>query len=330
MSPLPLTVATWDYDRVRAIIDGRVPIEGCDVNFLRLPPEETFFRAFAHGEFDVAELSLSSYLIAHSRDTCPYTAIPVFPSRSFRHSAIYIRTDQGIKRPEDLRGRTVGVPEYQMTAALWARGILADEYGVAAEDVLWRNGGLEEPGRHEKLALNLPASIRLEPIAAEQTLSAMLADGELDGLVTARTPSCFSHGRTGVGRLFPEFRSVERDYFARTGIFPIMHVIGIRNDVVAKHPWLAASVAKAFNQAKNLAMRELSETTALKISLPWVVAETEATARAMGADFWPYGVEANRPTLEAALRYSRAQGLIWRQLTIEELFIPNVLAAARV
>lgn len=330
MSLLPLNVATWDYDRVRAIIDGRIAVEGCDVNYFRLPPEETFFRAFAHGEFEVAELSLSSYMIALSRGDCPYTAIPVFPSRSFRHSAIYVRTDRGIRVPTDLRGRTIGVPEYQMTAALWARGILAEEYGLGAEEVEWRSGGLEQPGRHEKLPLHLPSGIRLKPIETGRTLSAMLDDGELDGLITARTPSCFMAGCAGIGRLFEDYRAVERAYFLRTGIFPIMHVIGVHNDVASRHPWVATNLMKAFSAAKDIAMADLHETAALKLTLPWVVAEAEDTRRAMGADFWPYGIEANRKTLEAALGYSHAQGLLTRRLTIEDMFIPNSLAIAKI
>ncbi|HEX5065984.1 MAG TPA: PhnD/SsuA/transferrin family substrate-binding protein, partial [Myxococcota bacterium] len=298
MSELALSVACQGYDRVRALFDGRVRIEGCRANFLPLGPEEAFFRAFRHGEFDVSELSFSSYLMTLDRGDPEYVALPVFPSRMFRHSAIYVRSDRGITAPKDLKGRTVGVPEYQVTAAVWVRGMLQDEYGVQPSELRWRSGGLEEPGREEKLPLALPASIELQPIPAGKTLSRMLEEGEIDALVAPRAPSCFARGAAGVARLFPDFRAVEQAYFAKTGLFPIMHVIGIRRRLCDAHPWLAASVAKAFAEAKAFALRELSDVTALAASLPWLPAEVEDTRRRMGADWWPYGVDANRRTLE--------------------------------
>ncbi len=330
MGKLPLTVATWDYDRVQALVDGRVRIEGCDVNYLTLAPEETFFRAFGNCEFDVAEMSMSSYLIALSRGQCGYQAIPVFPSRCFRHSAIYIRTDRGIDKPQDLRGRVVGVPEYQMTAALWARGILADEYGVAAHEMRWRNGGLEETGRHEKLSLDLPPNISLEPIAADETLSEMLRTGAIDAVVTARAPSSFTRGAPNVGRLFPDFRSVEKAYFKKTGIFPIMHVLGIRKELLAQQPWLASSVFKAFVEAKTACLPNFESTAALRLMLPWVVSEVDDTRQVMGDDFWPYGFAENRVTLEAAVKYSAEQGLSRRRMTVEEMFVPSTLETVRI
>lgn len=253
MAKLPITVATWDYDRVRAILDGRVAIEGCDVNYIVTAPEETFFRAFTARQFDVAELSLSSYMIALSRGGCGYRAVPVFPSRAFRHSAIYVRSDRGISRPEDLRGRIVGVPEYQLTANLWVRGILADEFGVQPAQISWRRGGMEEPGRYEKLSV-APSGVEIETIAADDTLSRMLRDGRIDALIAPRAPSCFVERAPGVTRMFSDFRNEERAYFGRTGIFPIMHVLAIREELVNAHPWLATSVFKAFAEAKRLCM----------------------------------------------------------------------------
>lgn len=325
VSALSITVACNDYDRVRPILDGRVSIEGCDVNFISLGPEEVFFRAFGAAEFDVSELSLSSYLMSVARAEADYVAVPAFVSRMFRHSAIYIRSDRGIATPEDLRGREVGVPEYQVTAALWVRGLLQDEYGVASSEIRWRTGGIEEPGRYEKLALELPPEIEVKPIAAEMALGPMLAGGEIDALVAPRAPRCFVAGTPGVGRLFPDYRQAERDYFAKTALFPIMHVVGVRRTLLERQPWLAASVYKAFLRAKAAAVAELANSTALHATLPWLAAELEQTRSLMGDDYWPYGVEANRTALEALTRYSFQQGLTPRQLAIEELFAPSTL-----
>lgn len=320
MAKLPLTIACWDYDRTRALMDGRIAVEGCDATYLALAPEEVFFRAFRHHEFDVTELSFSTYMMLRARGACPYIAIPAFVSRAFRHSAIYVRTDRGIAAPADLKGRVVGVPEYQVTAALWVRGMLKDEYGLDPVDLDWRTGGVEDSGRHEKVELSLPKGVRVKPIADGMTLGGMLEAGEIDALIAPRAPSCFVRRVPGVGRLFADFRAVEKAYWAKTRIFPIMHVVGIRESLVQKNPWLPSSVFKAFAQAKGLAMPELFEVAALKYLLPWVTAEAEETRALMGDDFWPYGVDANRPTLDAITRYSHEQGLTPRPLSIEELF----------
>jgi 4,5-dihydroxyphthalate decarboxylase len=321
MSRLPITVATWDYDRVRALSDGRVRVEGCDVNYLTMPVEECFERAYFHGEFEVAEIGFSPYLIALSRGSCPYVAVPAFLSRMFRHSAVYVRTDRGIDGPANLRGKRVGVPEYQMSAVMWYRGFLQDEFGIAAKDMQWVQGGLENPGRREKFPLNLPAGFPLAPAPEGQSLSQMLADGTLDAVIAARRPSCFIAGHPKVRRLHQDYRADERDYYRRTSIFPIMHAVGIRRDVLAQHPWLAASVYKSFLQAKRWADSEFAETTALKVGLPWVNAELEETRAVMGEDFWSYGLNAaNRRTLETMARYSYEQGLAVRLLSVDEMF----------
>ncbi len=322
MSALSLSIACQAYDRVRALMDGRVAVEGCDLRYLRLGPEELFFRAFGHAEFDVSELSLSSYVMTLARGDAAYVAVPVFLSRMFRHSAIYVGTDRGIRAPGDLKGRLVGVPEYQVTAAVWVRGLLQDEYGVAPSDMRWRTGGLEQAGRREKLPLSLPAGIEIEPVAEGETLAGMLAAGELDAVVAPRAPSCFVRGEPGVGRLFPDYRRAEQLYFARTRLFPIMHVLGIRRSLLERNPWLASSVAKAFAQAKQIAMAELADGAALAVTLPWLAAELEASRALMGEDYWPYGVEANRPTLEALTRYTFEQGLTQRRVGVDELFAP--------
>jgi len=330
MSRLPITIATWDYDRVRALADGRVAVEGCDVNYVTMPVEEILERAFFRHEFEVAEIGLSPYLIALSRGVAPYVAIPAFLSRMFRHSAIYIRADRGIVGPAELRGKRIGVPEYQMSAALWVRGLLQDDYGIAAKDIEWVQGGLETPGRRDKFPLNLPPGFPLTTAAADTSLSRLLADGSLDAVISARQPSCFVAGHPMVKRLFPDYRAAEQDYYRRTGVFPIMHAVGIRPDVLEKHPWLAASLYKAFAEAKRLADAEFAETTALKVGLPWVTAELDATTALMGRDFWSYGVEANRKTLELMARYSHEQGLAVRLLTVDQMFAPGTLDKIRV
>src|SRR5262245_9376188 len=330
MARLPITIATWDYDRVRALVDRRVAVEGCDVNYVTMQVEEILERAFFHCEFDVAEIGLSPYLIALSRGVAPYVAVPAFLSRMFRHSAVYIRSDRGIDGPAALRGRRIGVPEYQMSAALWVRGLLADEFAVAAKDINWVQGGLETPGRRDKFPLNLPAGFPLTSAPNGKTLSAMLADGELDAVISARRPSCFVAGHPKVRRLFPDYRAAEKDYYRRSGVFPIMHAVGIRPDLIEKHPWLAASVYKAFVEAKRISDADLAETTALKVGLPWVTAELDATREAMGDDFLSYGVEANRTCLQPRARYSYEQGLAVRPVTVEEMFAPGTLGEIRV
>ncbi len=330
MGALSLSIATWDYDRVRPLIDGRVRVEGCTLNYLPMPVEEVFERAYFHHEFDVAEIGFSPYLIARSRDLTPYVAIPVFLSRMFRHSAVYVRTDRGIATPQDLRGKRVGVPEYQMSAAMWARGILEDDHGIRPDEMLWVQGGLERPGRRDKFPLNLPAGFPLTPAPADASLSGMLERGDIDALFSARAPSCFDRGAPHVGRLFGNLRQVEEDYFRRTGVFPIMHAVGVKRTLVEAHPWLPASLCKAFGEAKRIAEQELREVAALKVMLPWLVSEMTATQAVMGHDFWPYGVEPNRRALETMARYSYRQGLATRVLSVEEMFAASTLAPVRV
>jgi 4,5-dihydroxyphthalate decarboxylase len=323
MAKLAITIACENYDRVQAIRSGHVEVSGCDVNFLQTPPEELFFRAYRHEEFDLAELSMSSYLLGLSRGTTPYYAIPVFMSRLFRHSAIYIRTDRGIKRPEDLKGRRVGVPEYQLTACLWARVLLDAEYGVTPADLKWFRGGLHEPGRIEKVSLKLPASIEISSIPENATLDGLFVTGELDAIISPRAPRSFLNGEPDIGRLFPNYRHAEEQYHAKTKIFPIMHVLGIRRDLPNKFPWLANSVYEAFIKAKRAALTNLEDVAALKVTLPWLGAYLEETKALMGSDFWPYGVEDNLPTLRAMVHYAFRHGTADRELAVEELFLPS-------
>jgi 4,5-dihydroxyphthalate decarboxylase len=327
---LPLTLACWNYDRTRALLDGRVRPDGIDLTCLDLPVEETFFRMLRHREFDVAEMSLSSYVVSLAAVDPPFIAIPVFPSRFFRHSCIYVNAAAGIARPQDLVGRTVGTPEYQMTAPVWIRGTLADDYSVPIASVTYATGGLEEPGRAEKIALDLPPSIRVRPIGPDRTLSGMLATGEIDALYTARAPSSFLTGDGRVRRLFEDFPAVEREYFARTRLFPIMHTVVIRREIYQRHRWIAQSLTKAFIVAQRLAHADLGETAALKIMLPWLVAHLDETRRQMGHDFWAYGLAANTAVLDTFLRYSHEQGLSPRRLVPGDLFAPETFDSFKI
>ena len=327
---IPLTIACGDYDRTRAIKDGRVPVEGCDVTYIPLEPEEVFFRAFRYQEFDACELSFSSYLRITDAGTSDYIGIPAFVSRVFRHSGIYIRTDRGIRTPQDLRGKTIGLPEYQITAVVWMRGILQDEYGVKPADIAWRSGGIEEPGRDERTPLAPIPGLDLKPIASDKTLSGMLASGELDAMFSARAPSAFLKHAPNVGRLFPDYRDVEKAYYQKTGLFPIMHLIGLKKALAERHPWLPTSLYKAFAEAKTLAYAEVRDINALRVTLPWVEAETLDTIALMGEDFWRYGVAENRKEIETLARYAHEQGLVKRRLTPEELFARATLEISKI
>ena len=329
MSRLKLSLACWNYDRTRALAEGRVRPEGIDLTYLDMPVEETFFRMLRQREFDVAEMSLSSYTLSLFRDKRHFVAIPVFPSRFFRHSCIYVNRDAGIREPRDLVGRKVGNPEYQMTAPVWIRGILQDEYGVPVRSVTYFTGGEEEPGRREKLELDLPRGIRVKAIGPRDTLSAMLEDGAIDALYTARMPSTYRPGGR-VRRLFEDYMEVERAYFRKTGIFPIMHTVVIRRAIYEKHPWVAMSLFKAFARSQKETYGDLYVTAALKAMLPWLTRHVEDTRALMGEDFWPYGFERNRETLSTFLRYHHEQGLSKRRLEPEALFAPETLESYRI
>ncbi|HTQ01489.1 MAG TPA: ABC transporter substrate-binding protein [Casimicrobiaceae bacterium] len=325
MSRLALSLACWNYDRTRALMDGSIQADGIDLTYLNLPVEETFFRMLRHREFDVAELSLSSYTVSLFREPRAFVAIPIFPSRFFRHSSIYINARSGIREPKDLVGKRVGTPEYQMTAPVWIRGILSEHYGVPVTSVRYLTGGEEEPGRDEKIELDLPPAIKLEPIGSTQTLSKMLADGEIDALYTARMPSTFQTQPDKVKRLFPDFAAVEKQYFRDTGIFPIMHTVAIRRDVYEANRWVAQSLYKAFVAAQRATYVDLYVTAALKAMLPWLTSHVEEARALMGEDFWPYGFARNRGALATFLRYHHEQGLSKRLLHPEELFAPETM-----
>ena len=323
MSKLQLSVAMGDYDRTRALFDGRVQIDGVDPVFMLLTPEEMFFRAMRSQDFDITELSFSSYLVKHSRGECPYIAVPVFLSRAFRHTSIYVRKDR-IQRPEDLKGRRVGLPEYQLTANVWARAILQDDHGVRPEDITWVRGGIDTPGRPEKIKLQLPPGVRVEEAAAGTTISELLEQGAIDGFIGPRPPSAHILQRNpGIGWLFDDPTAVAKDYFRRTGVFPIMHIVGIRKELAAQHPWLPGAVYKAFTQSKAAALQLLSDTSATKVTLPFVEEQLKAARETMGEDYWSYGVAPARRTLETFVRHHHSQGLSARLMAVEELFNPS-------
>jgi len=330
MSRLKLTFGCWNYDRTRALMDGSVQADGIDLNYLNMPVEETFFRMLRHREFDVAELSLSSYAVSVSKPERPFVAIPIFPSRMFRHSCIYVNADAGIREARDLIGKRVGNPEYQMTAPVWIRGILSDHYGVPVDSVTYFTGGEEEPGRSEKVKLDLPPKIKVQPIGPQQTLSQMLFDGEIDALYTARMPSSFRTGGGRVRRLFEDYEQVERSYFKETGLFPIMHTVALRRDVYEANRWIAQSMMKAFRESQRRSYEDLYETAALKTMLPWLTSHVEQVRREMGEDFWPYGFDKNEATLRTFLRYHFEQGLSKRLLEPLELFAPEAMEAFKI
>lgn len=330
MDNLRLSIAVGDYDRMRPFVDGAVRMDGVDPVFMLLEPEEIFFRAFRHEAFDICELSLSSYTVKLSRGDSPYVAVPVFPSRAFRHTSIFVRDDRGIERPEDLKGKRIGLPEYQLTANVWARMILETEHGVRPSDIRWVRGGYETPGRVEKIAVDLPADVHIEAAPNDKTLSGMLAAGELDGIIGPRAPSCFDAGHPQVRWLFRDPTAAAADWYRRTAIFPIMHVLGIRKSLLEQHPFLAAAAVKVFSQAKRVALAKLADTSATKVTLPFVEEQLRRARSLMGDDFWSYGLEPNRPTLEAFLKAHHDQGLSARRLAPEELFHPTTLESHKI
>jgi 4,5-dihydroxyphthalate decarboxylase len=299
-------MACWNYDRTRALFEERIPIDGIDLTYINIPVEETFFRMIRHREFDVAEMSLSSYTLSLFRDPKPFVAIPVFPSRYFRHSCIFINRNSGIREPKDLIGKRVGNPEYQLTACVWIRGILSDEYNVPVSSVTYLRGGEETPGRTEKQIVSLPP------------------------IYSPRTPSSFAQGAGNVRLLFEDYEAVEREYYKRTKIFPIMHTVVIRREIYEKYPWVAQSLYKAFVLAQREVYEDLYETAALKFMLPWLIRHAEETRELMGKDFWPYGIEPNLHALGTFLRYSYEQALAKRLLTPQELFVPEALESFKI
>ena len=324
-----LTLATWDHDRALPIHDGTIPVPGVTIDATILPTSKLFPIAAQEARFDVTEMSLSTYILQLSQGTTPYTAIPVFLSRAFRHNGFFARQGSGITSPADLAGRVVGVPEYQMTAGLWMRGILQDEYGVDLSSIRWRTGALDEGVRRERLALSLPPGMVVDPIEDGETLQDLLLDGRIDAVLAPKPPAAFLAGDPRIVRLVPDPETAEADYYRRTGFFPIMHIVAVRQSLIDANPGLAMALFDAFLAAKRLAVARLHDVwlgSANRMTLPWMGAGLERTLAVMGDDYWSYGYAANRDELDAICRYSSEQYLAARAVRPEELFHPSVLA----
>lgn len=323
-----ISVATWDHDRAVPVLSGEVPVPGFDIDATVLPTSQLFPLAVTEARFDVTELSLSSYLLQVARGDSAYVAIPVYLARAFRHNGFFCRTGSGIRTLADLKGRVVGVPEYQMTAALWMRGILSDDHGLAATDMEWRTGALDHGVRHERLALNAPDALKITPIAEGETLQDLLLDGRIDALLAPNPPKAFLQGDDRIRRIIPDFATAEQDYHARTGFFPVMHLIGVRKTLARAHPDLPRALFDAFGTARDMALARLREVwlgSANRLSLPWLNAAMERTRDAMGPDYWPYGYACAAAELDAACRYSVEQHLAPRRLAPADLFHPSLL-----
>jgi 4,5-dihydroxyphthalate decarboxylase len=329
MTRLQLSLAIGDYDRTRPLLDGGVQIDGVAPIVMALGPEEIFFRAFRHAEFDICELSLSSFAVMVAAGECPYVGVPAFVSRAFRHTSIYVRKDR-IRAPRDLKNRKIGIAEYQLTANVWARALLAEDHGLLPHDPVWVRGGLEEPGRPEKIAVTLPQTMRLEEAPASRSLNNMLTAGEIDAIISPRAPSSHARGEAHIGWLFDDPTEVALDYYRRTRIFPIMHLVGVRRSLAERHPWLPAAVLKAFTAAKVLAAARLSDTAATKVMLPFVEEQLRRAHDLLGPDFWSYGFSANQTTLENFLHHHHLQGLSRRLVAPGELFHPSTHESVKV
>jgi 4,5-dihydroxyphthalate decarboxylase len=320
MADLPLTLACWDYDRTRPLIDGLVKPRGIDLKVEVLRPRQMFPRMLEKQEFHASELSLASYASLIGRGECPFVAIPVAVSKFFRHSCIYVRKGAGIRKPQDLKGKRVGTTQYSSTAVTFMRGMLKDEYGVEARDMHWFMGGLTKPTEAPLIPLDLPPEIRLDFVPEGDTLERMMVEERLDALLSIYIPKLFADEWVGIERLFPDFKAVEKGYYKRTGIFPIMHTIALRQDVVRDHPWVPASLYQAFCESRDIALEGLWDTDALRLGLPWLIDHVEEAWRVFGKDFWAYGMKANRPALEAVGRYVHEQHFSPRVVTAEEIW----------
>lgn len=326
---LHLTLATTDYDHVRDLVNGVVRADGIALTAFVLPVEEIFFRFIKNREWDVSEMSFGKFIGYASQGNSPFIGIPVFPSRVFRHSAFYVRTDRGIASPKDLEGKRVGIPEWAQTAGIFARGFLSETAGVDLKKILWVQAGMNQAGREEKVAFTLPTGIHYQQ-RRDTSVSAMLLSGEIDAAISARVPDAFKHGGGKIARLWPDYRGVEMDYYRATGIFPIMHVIAMRRAVFDRYPWVAMNLLKAFEQAKERSRERMNDLTASRIPVPWAAAIGGEWAKDFGADPFPYGVEENRKTLDAFCRFAHEQGVSAKRLTPDDLFPKEVRASVRV
>jgi 4,5-dihydroxyphthalate decarboxylase len=323
---LKLRIGCGDYDRTKALFDGSVKAEGIDIDWTPVNVPHTLFVRVLQGEFDVAEMSLSGLTNGYASGTHDLVGIPVFTSRLFRHSFIFVNTDSGISEPKDLIGKRMGVTDYTVTAAVWMRGLLEHDYGVAPDQMEWFLGGLDEPGKVIPLAPKIPGSVKIEQMREGISLGDALESGELDAVMTPGMPRVIKQRAPHVRRLFPNFHEVEADYFRRTGIVPIMHVLAVRRAIYEANPWMAASLFRGFTESKRRSYEWLQETGAPRTTLTWLQAYLDEERRLFGEDFWPYGIEPNRKTLEAFMSYVYEQGLCDRLVSIDELFARETLA----
>ena len=326
---LHLTLATTDYDHVRDLVNGVVHPEGITLTAFILNVEEVFYRFIKNREWDISEMSFGKYIGYASQGNSPFVGIPVFPSRVFRHSAFYTRTDRGIATPKDLEGKRVGIPEWAQTAGIYARGYLEETAGVDLTKIEWVQAGMNEAGREEKVEFKLPPGIRYEQ-RRDTSVSAMLLSGEIDAAISARVPNAFESGGRKIVRLFPEFRAEEMRYYAATGIYPIMHVIAMRRAVFERYPWVAMNLFKAFDEARHRSLERIRDLTASRIPVPWAAAIADEWAKGFGSDPFPYGLDNNRKTLDAFCRFAHAQGVTARRLSPDDLFPKEVRASVRV
>jgi len=329
MANIQLSFAINPYEHVRDLLDGTVRAEGIDFTFLRVPTEEIFYRFVRFREWDVSEMAFGKLAVLVSQGDNSIVAIPVFPSRVFRHSSIYVRSDGGITRPEQLAGKRIGVPTWSQSASMYSRGMLAHEYGVDLKSIHWHQGGVNQAGRVENVNLALPSWLRLTRVS-DRSLSEMLLAGDLDAVFSARPPNPFTAGDPRVRRLFQDYRAVELAYWEKTGIFPIMHVVAMRRDVYEHHRWVAMNLFTALETAKNRSLERLRSMTESSIPMPWIPEQTQVSRRILGEDFWPYGIEPNRKTLEAFTQYAFEHGVCARKVEVEELFAPEVQSFTRV
>lgn len=320
-----ITIAVGDYDRTRPLIDGRIGIADRRASYTCPPFETMFSNAFDRGLYEVSELSFSNFVRLTARGSCDYVGLPIFPSRSFRHSAWYVRKDGPVRAPEDLRGKRIGVREYSMTAAVVARGALADETGVRADEIEWVIGDVDVRERDVITPTPLPRDYRISALPPGIFLIDQLLGGEIDALLAYKPPKAFMAGDPRIVRLYEDYGSREEASYRRSGMFPIMHLMGVRRDVVEADPDLPMALCDAFTKAKDSALDTLRSVQALGVSLPWLVQEVSRTSALMGPDWWPYGIARNRDTLGAMLRYLHEQGLVERIPTLEDIFDSTTL-----
>ncbi len=332
MNPLPLTLALGPYDHTRDVTDGTVHAEGIQLRTLDLPIEEIFYRFTLYREWDISEMSMGKYIALRSQDDTSITALPVFISRAFRHSMFYVREGSAIKRPEDLAGKRIGIPEWAQTAGIYGRGYLSDYVGLKLKDITWVQAGVNEPGRKEKVKLKLPEGIQYINVP-DNSLNTMLLNGELDAIMSARPPIGLGNG---IARLMPDAQAAEQQYFKDTNIFPIMHSLVLKTPVLDAHPWVGMNLYKAFLEAKNRSMERLSDVTASHAPMAWLTDTTTRLRSIFGDDFYPYGIgperggRINHATLAAFLKFGFEQGVCYRHLDVEELFPKQVLASYKV